>query len=469
MSKKNVKSNYESWPRKKVNVADLFLDPENIRLGVEVQTSQQEAVINDLFANENAMQVLESIAKNGFFPDEIPVVIKEDGRMVVIEGNRRIAALKALARPEIVASKEVKIKQILKTASPVLKSLDVVVAPDRDSVRSFLANKHTQNTRRAWRPLRQAYFYKAELARGKTVKELRDDYPTVDIGKFLRMINVHRIAKSIKYDSDLISKKVFNERTFPASTLERLYDDKNIRGFLGFDFDGDGEVNIKIKKEEFEKGFKRVVQDVVDKVVDSRALNNEKNRKEYIASFSKSDTPSKKPAEKKITSKSFTEIPPLATKKRLKLAPRDIRFGLQSTGVRRMLIELQNIDYHKFPNASHDLLRSFLECALKAYFDQTGNKAVPTNGKPYVYLDDVLKKFKDKMDSDKNTELSQVTQKIISDTTMKSYSAQFLNATNHNPSIFATPTEVEDAWDAMDKLFRYILNPAKKKNVKDKS
>lgn len=469
MSKKNVKSNFENWPRKKVNVADLFLDPENIRLGVEVQTSQQEAVINDLFANENAMQVLESIAKNGFFPDEIPVVIKEDSKIVVIEGNRRIAALKALARPEIVASKEDKIKQILKTAPSVLKSLDVIVAPDRDSVRNFLANKHTQNTRRAWRPLRQAYFYKAELARGKTVKELRDDYPTVDIGKFLRMINVHRIAKSIKYDSDLISKKVFNERTFPASTLERLYDDKNIRQFLGFDFDGDGEVNIKIKKEEFEKGFKRVVQDVVDKVVDSRALNNEKNRKEYIASFSKSDTPNKKPVEKKITSKSFTEISPLATKKRLKLAPRDIRFSLQSTGVRRMLIELQNIDYHKFPNASHDLLRSFLECALKAYFDQAGNKVAPLNGKPYVYLDDVLKQFKDEMDSDKNTELSQVTQKIITDTKMKSYSAQFLNATNHNPSIFATPTEVEDAWDTMDKLFRHILNPVKKKNDKNKS
>jgi hypothetical protein len=468
MKKTSTKPNYDKWPRQKVGIADLFLDPENIRLGVEVQTSQQEALINDLFANENAMQVLESIATNGFFPDEIPVVIKEDKKFIVIDGNRRIAALKALARPEIAPLKEASIKEILKTANPLIKELEVVIAPDRNSVRHFLASKHTQNTKRAWRPLRQAYFYKAELGRGKTVQDLRNDYPTVDIGKFLRMINIHKIAKSIKYDTDQITKKVHNERAFPVSTLERLYDDKYVREFLGFEFDGDGDVQVKIGKNEFEKGFKRVVQDVVEKVVDTRALNNEKNRKEYLANFSASDIPGKTKASKVLTSKDFTEVLPVLTKKRTKLAPKDILFTLQSPGVRRMLIELQNIDYRKFPNAAHDLLRSFLECALKAYFDQKGNAVKPAKGKNYVFLDDVLKAFKDEMDLAKNTEVSQVAQKIISDTTMKSYSAQFLNATNHNPSVFAVDKDVENAWDTMEKLFRYILNPVKKQNGKNK-
>ena len=470
MKKKSTstKPNYDKWPRQKIGIADLFLDPENIRLDVEVQSSQ-EALINDLFANENAMQVLESIATNGFFPDEVPVVVKEDGKFIVIDGNRRIAAIKALTRPEIIPSKETSIKTIVKTAITPIKEVEVVVAPDRNSVMHFLASKHTQNTKRAWRPLRQAYFYKAELERGKTVQDLRNDYPTVDIGKFLRMINVHKIAKSVKYDTEQIAKKVHNERTFPVSTLERLYADKHVRDFLGFDFDGDGDVQIKIGKNEFEKGFKRVVQDVVEKVVDSRALNNEKNRKEYLANFSASDTPNKTKSNKVLTSKDFTETLPVLTKKRTKLAPKDILFTLQSTGVRRMLIELQGIDYHKFPNAAHDLLRSFLECALKAYFDQNGNKLKPANGKTYVFLDDALKAFKDEMDSNKNTELSQVTQKIISDTTMKSYSAQFLNATNHNPSVFAVDKDVEDAWDAMEKLFRHVLNPVKKQDDQNKS
>jgi hypothetical protein len=468
MAKAATKPNYDKWPRQKVKITDLFLDPENIRLQVEVKSSQ-EALINDLFFNENAMQVLESIAANGFFPDEVPVVINEDKKLTVIDGNRRVAALKVLARPEIVPSKEIAIKEILKTANPSISEVEVVVAPDRDSVRHFLASKHTQNTRRPWRPLRQAYFYKAELERGKTVKDLRDDYPTVDIGKFLRLINVHKIAKSIQYDSEQIAKKVNNERTFPSSTIERLYEDKQVRDFLGFDFDGDGEVKINIDKKEFEKGFKRVVQDVVEKAVDSRTLNNETSRKTYLSNFPKSDIPNRTKDGKIITSKDFNEASLAYTRRRTRLAPKDVKFTLQSPGVRRMLKELQAIDYHKFPNASHDLLRSFLECSLKAYFDHCGNSIKPAKNKSYVFLDDVLKAFKSEMDANNNTQLSQVTQKIISDTTMLSYSAQAMNATNHNPSVFAIDKEVEDAWDAMEKLFRYILDPKPKQNAKNNS
>lgn len=466
MKRSSSKPNYDKWPRQKVKVTDLFLDPENIRLQIAVKSSQ-ESLINDLFFNENAMQVLESIANDGFFPDEVPVVVKENKEFTVIDGNRRVAALKVLARPEIVPSKEVSIKEILKKTNPSIKEVEVVVAPDRDSVRHFLASKHTQNTRRPWRPLRQAYFYKAELERGKTIKDLRDDYPTVDISKFLRLINIHKIAKSIQYDSDQIAKKVHNERTFPASTVERLYEDKKVRDFLGFEFDGDGEVKININKKEFEKGFKRIVQDVVEKVVDSRTLNNEKSRKVYLDNFSKSDVPNQAKSGKVLTSKDFKESSTVYVRRRMKLAPKDIKFTLQSPGVRRMLTELQGIDYHKFPNASHDLLRSFLECSLKAYFDHCNNVVKPAKNKSFVFLDDVLKAFKNEMDADKNIQLSQVTQKVISNATMMSYSAQAMNATNHKPSVFATDKEVEEAWDTMEKLFRYILDPKQKQNAKN--
>ncbi len=127
----------------------------------------------------------------------------------------------------------------------------------------------------------------------KTVEDLRKGYPGVDINKFLRLISVHRISKSLEYDSVQIAKKVHNERKFPATTLERLYEDKHVRNFLGFDFDVDGGVKIKIHRKEFEKGFKKIVQDVVNKSasafgpLDSRTLNSEKQRKDYLATFRK--------------------------------------------------------------------------------------------------------------------------------------------------------------------------------------
>ncbi len=463
MAKDTHKQNYDSWPKKVLKITDLFLDTENIRLDTEIPLSHQDALINDLFSNEDAMQILKSIASNGFFPDEVPVVVKENNKIIVLEGNRRIAALKALLRPEIVPSKEPSIKNILrdKDTVPIPKELQVVIAPNRDSAMVFLATKHTLNTRRRWRPLRQAYFYKAQLERGKNVQKLRNEYPTVDISKFLRLINIHRIAKSFSYDSEAITKKVHNEHSFPASTIERLYENKQVRDFLGFDFDGDGEVKITINKDEFEKGFKKVIQDVVEKNIDSRALNKEKDIKNYLARFEPEFIPKMTKSDKIHTSKDFKEKTTPFLLKRKSLAPNDIIFSLQSPGVRRMLIELQTINYHKFPNATHDLLRSFLECALKAYFFHCGKTITPAR-QPYVHLEDVLKEFKSEMDQNKNKELAQVTQKIMDGHSMNSYTVQALNAKNHNPSIFTSDTEVLDAWEIMEKLFRYILNPSKK-------
>jgi hypothetical protein len=132
-----------------------------------------------------------------------------------------------------------------------------------------------------------------------------------------------------------------------------------------------------------------------------------------------------------------------------------------------MLVELQDIDYRRFPNAAHDLLRSFLECSLKAYFDENGKAVKPTRG-PYVYLDQVLNEFVSEMATAGNQKLRQVASRIKGNAQMTSYSTLFLNATNHNPDIFATPPEVKEAWDAMEPLFRFIFTLPKKSNAQNK-
>lgn len=452
---------YSNWPLKTIKISDLFLDSDNIRLDITDPISQ-DAIINDLFANENAIEILENIAINGFFPDELPVALMENNKYIVLEGNRRIAALKALARPEIIPFLEKKIKTIIKSSALPTEEIKVIMAPDRDSAMRLLANKHTQITRKPWSPLRQAYFYKAEIDRGKTIQDLRNDYPTVDINKFLRMTNMHKIVKSIKYDSKAIAIKAYSEREFPISTLERMYADKYVRDFLGFELTGDGDFEIKIKPDEFKKGLKKIIQDIVEKKENSRSLNDEESRKKYINSFSAADTPDKTKGTKAIKSGGFKEIPinsNSSKQKRRKLAPGNIIFTLNSPGVERMLRELQAIDYNRFPNAAHDLLRSFLECSIKEYFYYIGDPIRPAKGRSYVFLKDVLKALKDKMDLEKNTELSQVTQKIISSEAMEPHSTKMFDAINHNPSIFSIPKEVEDAWDSMEKLLRFILNP----------
>ena len=80
---------------------ELYLDPKNPRLGrhhVNVRLSQEEVLdlMRDWVLDELAVSYLES----GFWTHEALLVTREEldgeSRFVVVEGNRRLAALKYL-------------------------------------------------------------------------------------------------------------------------------------------------------------------------------------------------------------------------------------------------------------------------------------------------------------------------------------------------------------------------------------
>jgi hypothetical protein len=93
---------YDNWKRRKQKIINLVLDQANVRL--EIEDLSQDAIIKDLFKNEQAFTVLRSIVDYGWLPDEIPVVVDEDGQTFVIEGNRRVASLKGLLNPKLLPS-----------------------------------------------------------------------------------------------------------------------------------------------------------------------------------------------------------------------------------------------------------------------------------------------------------------------------------------------------------------------------
>lgn len=439
--KKKIKT-YDNWKLKKVHVTNLFLDPENIR--IEVENKSQDALIADLFANEDAIQILHSIVEDGFFPDEKPIVVEENDKYIVVEGNRRVASLKVMLNPNLAGEQKSKVEKILRGSSAI-REIEVLVTPDRSSVNKLLAVKHTTVTRRPWKPLRQAYFYHAQLGKGKKLDDLRKDYPNVDIPKFIKMWEVHKIARSLQYDSEIIARKVYNQRTFPVSTIERLYDDTKFREYLGFDFDKNGMIQISTKKDSFEKALKKVIIDAVEKKIDTRKLGNENKREKYFKGLKKP----KRTKGRTTKSDDFTpKEPPPAVKSRINLVPKDIISSLKSPGIERRLIELQSIPYEKFPNAAHDLLRSFLELTLKKYFDSIGQSLKTEKRK--VYLEAALNAMERKAQRDGNLEIEQVVKTIKT-------SKWVLDCINHNPSVFSTGEKVRDQWDEMEALIRYLL------------
>lgn len=124
---------YVPLPIVDVKVADLHLDLSNYR--IPSRPDDEAAALTYLFASEDVMEAALLILRDGYFDNEVPIVI-EDGRggHVVLEGNRRVGALKALRNPAIALSHAPELERLLKKyateAQDLPHKIRVLVAPD---------------------------------------------------------------------------------------------------------------------------------------------------------------------------------------------------------------------------------------------------------------------------------------------------------------------------------------------------
>ena len=106
--------------RRDLPVADLLLDPENPRLPEDLQGADQPELLRYLNDETVLEEIIRSLNDNGFFEHE-PLIAYEDDELegyVVLEGNRRLAALKVLlGAPE---ARDQGLEPLLDTRQPLL-------------------------------------------------------------------------------------------------------------------------------------------------------------------------------------------------------------------------------------------------------------------------------------------------------------------------------------------------------------
>jgi hypothetical protein len=124
----------------------LDLDAENPRLPESLQGGSSVDILEYLEANAALDELIQSFADNGFFQHEPLIGIKSgDGRVTVVEGNRRLAALKILlGSPE---AEDLGLKPVLDAPLPPelraeLEVLPTYLVDDRDEVNKYLGFRH---------------------------------------------------------------------------------------------------------------------------------------------------------------------------------------------------------------------------------------------------------------------------------------------------------------------------------------
>jgi hypothetical protein len=248
-----------------------------------------------------------------------------------------------------------------------------------------------------------------------------------------------------------VRKKISNKGIFNISTLERFYLDKYIQDKTGIIFDKiTGEVNVP-NTLDFDKVYSRVITDIATGIATSRKeLSKELDRQKYIDSVIREVLEGKELNKGKNKPATAFKEKRLVAQRQKGLISKKIESNLDSPGIDRVLWELQNIDYTKFPNATADTLRTFLEIVLKKYLEQIKSLPSSKNG-GFISLSHVLGKMKTDLNKILNHRIVQVINEIEKN-------KWYLDSINHNPDVFATKDRVKDAWDQIYPLIKFIFD-----------
>ncbi|MBS1941153.1 MAG: ParB N-terminal domain-containing protein [Bacteroidetes bacterium] len=222
-----------------VPLDNLLFDPENPRLPTSKTNATDEEVFRYMLEEGKVTDLMQSIGQQGYFSGEPLMAIpsaKEPGKFEVVEGNRRLAALKLLSHPDLAPIKQTSVETIVSEARFKPDSAPVIVYDRRADVLQYLGYRHITGVDQ-W----------DSLAKARYLNQLLGLYPGMDYAEQLRNLSktigsrsdyVHKLLsgfalyKNIE-DSDFFGIPGIGEESFSFSVLTTALSYKGISDHVG--------------------------------------------------------------------------------------------------------------------------------------------------------------------------------------------------------------------------------------------
>ena len=390
----NTMNNFEKWPDKRISLSLLKLDPQNPRLDFGTAQADTKEIIAALVELEDVHILARDIARAGYLPTEIIVAIPDGAnRYIVVEGSRRLAALKLLENPDLapVPKREV-FRRYAREAEQnrtLPQKVRVTIAPNRTAARPTILNRHTGSNIKRWSIYAQARYIDQMRLEGFDVEEIAQHMggSADDVKRRLRNAQLYESILSIPLDVE-VADKVRNHRRFAFSTLQRLAESTVFRDWTGISISKQGRFTFASKKVELQKALARIVEDIVTKKVNTRTLNNDEAIQQYL-----NDLKNMKPARKQgRASKLETVVQPARpdessgksnghttgsdarrTAREHPVLPAHFKCNLKNRKIVAIFDELTRLSPVKFRNAWAITFRSLVDMVVQHYFDKTGH------------------------------------------------------------------------------------------------
>ncbi len=193
----------------------LDFDPKNPRFYRLRGESSDETVISEMLDDEGVQDLMSSIGQQGYFPGEpLLVAPSGDGRFIVVEGNRRLAAVKLLnGQLQPPRRKSRSVAMIVGEAKHTPTELPCIVYESRDLVLRYLGYRHITGIKE-WDALSKARY----------LADLKDTF----YSELSESEQLRTIAKEIGSRSDAVGKLLTGLALFDSAEESKFFRSHNL-------------------------------------------------------------------------------------------------------------------------------------------------------------------------------------------------------------------------------------------------
>lgn len=264
--KEDTLSTKNTWRDEVVGVGKLKLDLQNPRLPKYVKDVQDANSIRDYLLNkEGITRIARSIANNGYHHSAVSIAYEDtDGKYVVLDGNRRLAACQLLETPALALDAKTR-KQYETLAKDMdagaLSSIKVTVAPSRKAAEKEIWDIHVTPSSKPWEVLQKLRMYRNLIETGDyDVPSASQEYGMSETKFKTELSKLYLYEQMLEHTDDKGQEELINSG---FNKIQRVLLSKNGQMLLDFSVGDNGRINIS-DADKFDKNLTSLTPYIVE-------------------------------------------------------------------------------------------------------------------------------------------------------------------------------------------------------------
>lgn len=222
-----------------ISVDKLYLDSCNPRLPCSLHGKNEVEIIEYLLLDASLIELMQAIGENDFFAGEQLLVVKRGSsdEFEVVEGNRRLAAVKLLKNPNLTKVQRSKVQSVYDNANYHPSEIPCLIFEDKKTILKYLGYRHVTGIK-PWKSLEKARYL--DTLKETLDREMSFEQKCIELAKMIgsrndyvrRILIGFRIYKYIEENRFFDIAGLDDTRFYFANLMDSL-NRPNIAIFLG--------------------------------------------------------------------------------------------------------------------------------------------------------------------------------------------------------------------------------------------